>query len=127
MTGMCGPKSGVWKMTLTVTLRDIKRDPYSDPTVKFDTLTLTFRCIFLMGTTLDGRNRRKFFLITSAKSQNATDSGLSVRYHCVICLRDLSIEFTKILRDRYAIVARSRSTRSRYTDRPVGVLDKDQD
>ena len=30
MTGMCGPKSGGRKMTLTVTLRDIKRDPYSD-------------------------------------------------------------------------------------------------
>ena len=48
MTGMCGPKSGVWKMTLTVILRDsqIRRDPYSDLTVELDTLTLTFRCSF---------------------------------------------------------------------------------
>ena len=61
VTGMCGPKSGIWKMTLTVTLRDIKRDPYSDLTVKFDTLTVTFRCSFVMGTTLEKRRRRKFF------------------------------------------------------------------
>ena len=42
MTGMCGPKSGVWKMTLTVTLGDMKRDPYSDLTVKFETLIQKF-------------------------------------------------------------------------------------
>ena len=36
-------------MTLTVTLGDMKRDPYSDLTVKFETLILTFRCSFLMG------------------------------------------------------------------------------
>ena len=47
MTGMCGPKSGIWKMTLTVTLRDIKRYPYSDSSVNFDTLILTFQCSFL--------------------------------------------------------------------------------
>ena len=28
--GYVRPEIGVWKMTLTVTLRDIKRDPYSD-------------------------------------------------------------------------------------------------
>ena len=61
MTGMCGPKSGVRKMTLTVTLGDMKRDPYSDLTVKFETLILTFRCSFLMGTTVEKRRRRKFF------------------------------------------------------------------
>ena len=61
VTGMCGPKSGIWKMTLTVTLRDIKRDPYSDLTVKFDTLTVTFRCSFVMGTTLVKRCRLKCF------------------------------------------------------------------
>ena len=61
MTGMCGPKSGVWKMTLTVTLGDMKRDPYSDLTVKFETLTLTFIFSFLMGRTLEQRRRRKFF------------------------------------------------------------------
>ena len=53
MTGMCGPESGVWKMTLTVTLRKTKRDPYSDLSVKFDTLTLTFICSILTGRTLD--------------------------------------------------------------------------
>ena len=46
MTGMCGPKSGIWKMTLTVTLRDIKRDPYRDSSAKCVILTLTFRYNF---------------------------------------------------------------------------------
>ena len=67
MTDMCGPKSGVWKMTLTVTLGDMKRDPYSDLTVKFETLTLTFRCSFLMGTT------ENFSELRLLKAKNATD------------------------------------------------------
>ena len=53
MTGMCGPELGVWKMTLTVTLRKINRDPYSDLSVKFDTLTLTFICSILIGRTVN--------------------------------------------------------------------------
>ena len=61
MADMCGPKLGVRKMTLMVTLGDIKRDPYSDINVKFDTLTLTFRYSFLMGTTLEKRRRQRIF------------------------------------------------------------------
>ena len=46
-----------------------KKDPYSDLTVKSDILALTFRCSLSMGTTLEKRRGRKFFWITSAKSQ----------------------------------------------------------
>ena len=59
--GYVRPEIGVWKLTLTVTLRHAKRDPYSNSNVGFDPLTLSFLFSLLMERFLDERHRRKFF------------------------------------------------------------------